>query len=136
MEHVVIDGVDVAFEADGSGPPLVLLHGAMQDSRAWRPQFAGLRDEFTIVAWDAPGCGRSADPPETWRFPDYADCLSALISALSLVAPIVGGLSWGGTLALEHQHRHPGVASALVLVLVGAYAGWGARCRHRSATSG
>jgi pimeloyl-ACP methyl ester carboxylesterase len=123
MEHVVIDGVDVAFEADGSGPPLVLLHGVLQDSRAWRPQFAGLRDEFTIVAWDAPGCGRSADPPETWRFPDYADCLSALISALSLVAPIVGGLSWGGTLALEHQHRHPGVASALVLV--GAYAGWG-----------
>jgi pimeloyl-ACP methyl ester carboxylesterase len=92
-----------------------------------------LRDEFTVVAWDAPGCGRSADPPETWRFPDYADCLSALISALSLVAPIVGGLSWGGSLAIEHQHRHPGVASALVLV--GAYACWGARCRHRCATS-
>jgi pimeloyl-ACP methyl ester carboxylesterase len=122
VEHVVIDGVDVAFEADGSGPPLVLLHGILQDSRAWRAQFADLRDEFTVVAWDAPGCGRSADPPETWRSADYAHCLSALISGLGLAAPIVAGLSWGATLAIEHEHRHPGVAAALVLA--GAYAGW------------
>ena len=99
MEHLAIDGMDVAVEVVGAGRPIVLLHGILQDNRAWRPQFAGLRDEFTVVAWDAPGCGRSADPPEWWRFPDYADCLSSVISALGLVDPIVAGLSWGGTLA-------------------------------------
>ena len=122
MEHLAIDGMDVAVEVVGTGRPIVLLHGVLQDSRAWRPQFTGLRDEFKVVAWDAPGCGRSADPPETWRFSDYADCLAGLISALGLVDPIIGGVSWGGTLAIEYLHRHPEGASALVLA--GAYAGW------------
>jgi len=122
VDQVAIDGLDVAFEVLGSGPPLVLLHGILQDSRAWRPQIEDLRQDFTVVTWDAPGCGRSADPPGTWRLPEYADCLSGLITRLDLAGPIIGGLSWGGTLALEYQHRHPGVASALVLV--GAYAGW------------
>jgi pimeloyl-ACP methyl ester carboxylesterase len=122
MDRVAIDGLDVAVEVVGTGPPLVLLHGILADSRAWRPQLEDLQDEFTVVAWDAPGCGRSADPPETWRFPDYADCLSTLISTLGLVDPIVGGLSWGAVLAIEYEHRHPGAASALVLA--GAYAGW------------
>jgi pimeloyl-ACP methyl ester carboxylesterase len=122
MDYVAVDAVTVAVEVAGTGPPLVLLHGVPQDSRAWRRQLDGLRDEFTVVAWDAPGCGRSADPPETWRFAEYADCLAGVITSLGLVDPVIGGLSWGGALAIEFQHRHPGVASALVLA--GAYAGW------------
>jgi pimeloyl-ACP methyl ester carboxylesterase len=37
-----------------------LLHGAYADSRAWRPQLEALCDEFTVFAWDAPGCGRAS----------------------------------------------------------------------------
>jgi pimeloyl-ACP methyl ester carboxylesterase len=47
------------------GRPLVLLHGFVGDSREWRQQLEGLSDEFTVVAWDAPGCGRSSDPGAT-----------------------------------------------------------------------
>lgn len=119
---MLINGVAVAVEVTGAGPPLVLLHGILQDSRLWRPQLDGLRDEFTVVAWDAPGCGQSADPPETWRFAEYADCLSAVIAALELDAPVLAGLSWGGCLAIEFHRRNPGVASALVLA--STYAGW------------
>jgi hypothetical protein len=74
------------------------------------------------VAWDAPGCGGSADPPAKWRLPDYADCLAGLIHALDLGRPHVGGLSWGGGLALELHRRHPQLPSSLVLA--SAYAGW------------
>ena len=65
MHEVEISGLRIAFERKGEGLPLVLLHGALSDSRAWRRQLEELSDEFTVVAWDAPGCGRSADPPET-----------------------------------------------------------------------
>ena len=119
VEHIAINGLDIAVEVVGTGPPLVLLHGILVDSRAWRPQLDHLRDEFTVVAWDAPGCGRSVDPHETWRFPEYADCLAELMAALRLTTPIIGGLSWGGTLAIAFQRQHPGVASALILA--GAY---------------
>lgn len=53
----------VAYERRGEGPPLVLLHGGMADNRDWHLQRDGLAKDFTVVAWDAPGCGGSFTPP-------------------------------------------------------------------------
>jgi pimeloyl-ACP methyl ester carboxylesterase len=41
----------------------MLLHGFTHDSREWRPQLQSLADQFTVIAWDAPGAGQSVDPP-------------------------------------------------------------------------
>jgi pimeloyl-ACP methyl ester carboxylesterase len=122
LEGVEVGGLHVAFRRAGAGPPLFLLHGAFGDSREWHPQLDELADEFTVIAWDAPGCGASSDPPETWRLPDYADCLAATIDALGLERPHVLGLSFGGALALQLFDRHPGLPASLVLA--SAYAGW------------
>jgi pimeloyl-ACP methyl ester carboxylesterase len=91
MDQVEVAGLRVAFERAGRGPTLVLVHGGVCDGRVcdgrvWRRQLDGLSDEFTVVAWDAPGCGRSSDPPESFRLPDYADVLAGLIAALDLGA--------------------------------------------------
>lgn len=122
MDQVEVAGLRIAFERAGGGPPLVLVHGAVSDSRVWRRQLDDLSDEFTVVAWDAPGCGRSADPPESFRLPDYADALAGFIAELGLGRPHVLGHSFGGGLALELYRRHPAVPATLILV--GAYAGW------------
>jgi pimeloyl-ACP methyl ester carboxylesterase len=122
MDQIEVEGLRIAYERAGEGPPLVLLHGGLSDSREWRRQIDELSDEFAVVAWDAPGCGRSSDPPETFRLPEYADCLAAFIDALGLGRSHVLGLSFGGGLALELYHRHPTVP--LTLVLASAYAGW------------
>ena len=122
MDTIEVQGLQIAYERLGTGPPLVLLHGILGDSRAWAQQFEALSDEFTVVALDLPGCGRSDDPPETFRFPEYADCLATFIGALGLERPHVLGLSWGGVLALELYNRHPTVPRSLTLT--GAYAGW------------
>ncbi len=123
VEQVEIAGLRIAYERRGEGPPLVLLHGGPTDRREWRRQLDGLSDAFTVVAGDAPGCGGSADPPETFRAPEYADCLAAFIDALGLRRPHVAGLSFGAVLALELYRRHPSVPRTLVLA--SAYAGWG-----------
>jgi pimeloyl-ACP methyl ester carboxylesterase len=100
-DQVEVDGLSIAYEQAGGGPPLVLLHGYLGDSRGtWGPQLDELSDEFTVVAWDAPGVGRSTDPPPEFRLPDYADCLGAFVDVLGLERPHVGGLSFGGGLAL------------------------------------
>jgi pimeloyl-ACP methyl ester carboxylesterase len=122
VDHVEIAGLRVAYQRVGQGPPVVLLHGGASDSREWRHQIDGLADEFTVVAWDAPGCGRSADPPEPFSLADYADCLAGLLDALRVTRSHVVGLSFGGGLALELYRRHRGMAMSLVLA--SAYAGW------------
>lgn len=123
MSEVEVSGLRIGYEREGTGPPLVLLHGGFGfDSRSWRRQIDALSDEYTVVAWDAPGCGRSSDPPPTFRLPDYADCLAGFIGALGLSWPHVLGLSFGGALALQLFGRHPAVPQTLILA--GAYAGW------------
>jgi len=115
-------GLEIAYERVGEGPPLVLVHGAAVDSRMWQPQLAALADQFTVVAWDEPGAGRSSDVPAGFALADYADALAAMIGALELAPAHVGGLSWGGTVALELYRRHPGLVASLLLV--DTYAGW------------
>ncbi|MGZ8577472.1 MAG: alpha/beta fold hydrolase [Actinomycetota bacterium] len=122
MDRVAIGGLSIAFERRGAGAALVLLHGGLSDHREWRPQLDGLADAFTVIAWDAPGCGGSTDPPGAFRMPQYADVLADFIDALGLVRPHVAGLSWGSALALELYRRRPDIPRTLVLA--SAYAGW------------
>lgn len=122
MNHIEVAGLRIAYQRRGAGSPLVLLHGGLSDSRGWRVELERFSDEFDVVAWDAPGCGGSSDPPETFRLSEYADCLAEFIAALGLRGPHVLGHSFGAGLALELYHRHPTVPASLVLV--GAYAGW------------
>ena len=122
MQVVRANGLDVAYERVGEGPLLVLVHGAGEDGRVWQPQLAALADEFTVVAWDEPGAGRSSALPVGVGLTDYADCLAALIQALALGPAHVAGLSWGGTVVQELYRRHPELVGTLILV--DTYAGW------------
>jgi len=120
---IEVDGLRVAYERVGAGPPLVLLHGYVGDGPStWQRQIAALADEFSIVVWDAPGAGRSTDPPETIGMAGYADCHAGFIEKLHLESPHVAGVSFGAALALELYRRHPQIPRTLVLA--SAYAGW------------
>ena len=106
----------------GEGPPLVLVHGAGVDGRMWRPQLTALADEFTVVAWDEPGAGRSDDVPAGFGLADYAHCLAAVVDALALGPAHVAGLSWGGTVVQELYRHHPECVATLTFA--DSYAGW------------
>ena len=122
METVETGGLEIAYERVGAGPLLVLVHGAAEDGRTWQRQLAVLADEFTVVAWDEPGAGRSCDLPEGMTLAAFADGLAALVESLQLGPAHVAGLSWGGTLALELYRRHPGLVATLIMI--DTYAGW------------
>jgi pimeloyl-ACP methyl ester carboxylesterase len=122
VEFVEADGLKIAYERVGEGRPLVFVHGAAEDSRIWQPQLVDLADEFTVVAWDEPGAGRSSELPEGLTLGGFADGLAALIESLRLGPAHVAGLSWGGTVVLELYRRHPGLVATLIMI--DTYAGW------------
>jgi pimeloyl-ACP methyl ester carboxylesterase len=117
-----VNGLSVAYRIAGEGPPLVLLHGFLCDSRCWRPQLADLSDTFRLIAWDAPGAGSSSDPPDTFTTTDWAQCLAGFLDLLGVEAAQILGLSWGGILAQEFYRSYPD--RVLSLVLCDTYAGW------------
>lgn len=105
----------VYFERSGSGPALLCLHGIGSTSRAFRQQLAGLSDTCTVVAWDAPGYGRSDDPGEGFTLEDQADRAAALLDELEIDAAHVLGHSMGGVVAQLVYHRHPRKVRSLIL---------------------
>lgn len=115
MPAVRVDGIEVAYDRVGRGPPLVLAHGATTDARLFRPQTEDLGDEFTVVAWDEPGAGRSSDVPPSLALADYTRCPAAVVEDVDLGPAHVLGPSWGGTVVLELYRHHAELVRTLLL---------------------
>jgi pimeloyl-ACP methyl ester carboxylesterase len=123
MDEIDVAGLRIAYERVGRGPPLLLLHGFVGDARStWPHQLDHLSDEYTVIAWDSPGAGASADPPDSFRMLDFPACLAGFVDALGLDRAHFAGLSFGGVVALAFTSRHGAVVTSLTLA--GAYAGW------------
>ena len=105
----------VHVETAGSGGPLLLcLHGIGSSSAAFAPQLAELSAHVRVVAWDAPGYGRSADPREPLDLDGFADAAAALIREHGTSAHVLG-VSWGGVIALRLASRHPELVDSLIV---------------------
>ncbi|GAA2365647.1 alpha/beta fold hydrolase [Streptomyces cuspidosporus] len=102
-------------EAGDGGPLLLCLHGIGSSSAAFAPQFAALGGAYRMVAWDAPGYGRSADPEAPLTMDDFADLAAEVIRARGGRAHVLG-VSWGGVIALRLGVRHPGLVASLMVV--------------------
>jgi pimeloyl-ACP methyl ester carboxylesterase len=122
LSHAEVNGHAVAYRHAGEGPPLILLHGFLCDSRCWRSQLEVLSDRFRVVAWDAPGAGSSPDPPDPFTTADWAQWLAELLDTVGIERAQVLGLSWGGILAQEFYRLYPD--RVLALILCDTYAGW------------
>jgi pimeloyl-ACP methyl ester carboxylesterase len=106
----------INFHREGSGPPLVLLHGIGHHWQAWRPVIDRLADAFDVIACDLPGFGRSdpLPPGVDPTIPAYVDAFARWLGELGLQRPHVAGNSMGGAIALELAAREE-VSSATAL---------------------
>ncbi|MEU7303815.1 alpha/beta fold hydrolase [Streptomyces sp. NPDC007189] len=102
-------------EAGHSGPLVLCLHGIGSSSAAFAPQLAALSAGFRVVAWDAPGYAKSADPQGPLTMDDYADAAAEVIRARGGSAHVLG-VSWGGVIALRLAVRHPDLVASLMVV--------------------
>ena len=101
-----VEGVRLACEDVGSGPPIVLLHGFPLDHTMWDAQIAELQTHFRVIAPDLRGFGGSqlgADDAENGvGMERYAADVIALLDWLQVSEPVVlAGLSMGGYVAWQ-----------------------------------
>jgi pimeloyl-ACP methyl ester carboxylesterase len=112
---VELNGAAIHYRERGDGAPMVLVHGGLASSDHWEPVVPELADAFHVITPDSRGHGRSTNPSERLSYGLIADDTAALIDALGLERPVVGGWSDGGQVTLELGARHPEVAAALVV---------------------
>jgi len=114
---IAVDDGDVwADDSGGNGPPIVLLHPGVGDSRIWEPVLPALTASYRVIRYDARGFGRS--PAPRVKFSLLAD-LIAVIDRYRLDRVAIVGCSQGGGSALGLALRQPARVSALVLLCPG-----------------
>jgi haloalkane dehalogenase len=104
--YAEVAGCRVHYVDEGTGPPLLLLHGDPTWSFLYRRVIGGLRDRYRCIAVDYPGFGLSAPRPG-YRFTpaEHADVLEALVEQLDLTGITMMVQDWGGPIGFAVATR-------------------------------
>jgi pimeloyl-ACP methyl ester carboxylesterase len=125
MPFYSVNGRELYYELAGSGPPVILIHGFLGDSKAhFGKQFKepSLNSNYTLIAPDLRGFGKSQiEKYAKWGEPHTADQLledlDVLIKNLHLERDvIIGGYSVGAALALEYAKKHQNLIKGIFLI--------------------
>jgi 3-oxoadipate enol-lactonase len=106
----------VWHDVRGEGPPVVLLHAGVSDSRLWEPQLDSFAQSHTVLRVDLPGFGNS--PLETNPV-SFRGAVRDAMDAEGIDRAALVGVSLGGNTALELALESPERVTALVLVGAG-----------------
>ncbi len=96
------------FVDEGQGPPIVMLHGNPTWSFLYRHLIGALAPNYRCIAPDYIGFGLS-DKPADWSYrpPEHAAHVEALITQLGLEDITLVVHDWGGPIGLAYATRHP-----------------------------
>ncbi|WP_112237647.1 alpha/beta fold hydrolase [Kribbella monticola] len=109
------DGVGIAYQVRGDGPPLVLLAGQANNHHWWDPVRGDFETRFTTITLDWRGTGDSDKPDELYSTEGFADDVVAVLDDLGVDSADVYGTSMGGRVAQWLAIRHPERVESLVL---------------------
>jgi pimeloyl-ACP methyl ester carboxylesterase len=103
MHTLSVNGIDLAYEVRGDGPPLLLLHGFFGSSGDWVHLFDldALAKQWRLIMPDARGHGRSTDPAGRLSHRQAAADIAALLDHLKVDRVKAVGLSFGGNILLH-----------------------------------
>ena len=117
VKTVLVNGYPMVYQDAGTGVPLVLVHGALNDYRIWYAQLPEFTKNYRVInvslrhyypeKWDGQGGG--------FLIIDHAEDVAALIKALNLGKVHLLGHSRGGAVALNVAKLHPEVIRTLIL---------------------
>jgi pimeloyl-ACP methyl ester carboxylesterase len=113
----------VYYKLQGSGKPVLLLHGFGEDSKIWNEQVAYLQGHCTLIIPDLPGSAKSQLlNNSSVTIDDYADCIYELLQYESIQRLSIFGHSMGGYITLSLVEKHPEIVVTYGLIHSTAFA--------------
>jgi pimeloyl-ACP methyl ester carboxylesterase len=116
QQTVPVNGMEMYFEAHGSGDPLVLLHGFNNSGQTWKPVMEAFSSQYRVIVPDLRGHGRSTNPSGEFTHRQSARDVFALLDHLGIKRFRAMGISTGGMTLLHMATTQPDRISAMVLI--------------------
>jgi pimeloyl-ACP methyl ester carboxylesterase len=116
QHEVNIDGRRHIYYVEGSGPPVVLIHGLSGSSRWWWRNIPELAEEFTVYLLDLPGFGSMRDERRGFELSEAAAWLASWMNELELEPAHVVAHSLGGYIGVRLAVQYSELVDRLVLV--------------------
>ena len=118
MPRLSVNGVDLYYEEQGEGIPVLGVHGRPGSAVMWTDAAMELARHGRCIIYDRRGFHRSAPPVpfETLDLADHVDDAAAVLAGLHAGPAVVIGRSTGGLIAIELARRFPDKVKALVLL--------------------
>lgn len=114
--YAPVNGIRMYYEMDGSGAPLILLHGGLGSTAMFSEIMPALSTGRQVIAVDLQAHGRTGDIDRPIGYDYMADDIAALLKYLHIEKADVMGFSVGGGTALRTAVRHPALVRKLVVV--------------------
>jgi pimeloyl-ACP methyl ester carboxylesterase len=117
VKHASVNGVDLVYLEQGQGAPVVFVHGAFSDHRAWEGQREAVAQRHRYIALTQRYFGTAPwpDSGEKFSLATHADDLAVFIRELKAGPVRVVGWSYGGAIALALAVQHPELLKGLFL---------------------
>lgn len=110
---------DTSYRIDGTGTPLVLVHGMGLNLSMWDWQLPALSPHFRTIRYDLLGHGESEKAIKDYEMVDFVDQLARLLDGLSVERCALAGFSLGGLIVQAFTLAHPDRVSALAILCAG-----------------
>lgn len=120
--YVEIDGTRVHYTLEGSGPPLLLLHGVMASLHTWDGWVRELSQHYTIMRVDIPGFGLSEPLANENYTPEYSvEFFEKMRKKMGVERFYLAGNSLGGFIAWFYATKYPERVAKLILIDPASY---------------
>ncbi len=113
----LINGINISYACEGTGEPIILLHGWGQSAEAFEPIFNILKADYCVWAIDLPGFGLSEEPEFGMDIYDYEKVVDTFIKENNIINPTLIGHSFGGRISIIYAAKNRNIKN---IVLTGA----------------
>lgn len=113
-----VDGLEVHYKDEGSGTPIILLHGTSASLHTWDGWTKELtKNNYRVIRMDLPAFGiTGANKDNLYDLPSYSKFLTDFVNQLELDKFILAGNSLGGSISWHYTSSNPEKVQKLILL--------------------
>lgn len=112
------DGVNIYFEDNGQGPPVLLTHGYASTSHMWGGEVSAMSGDYRLMTWDMRGHGNTDSPEAQAQYSEAStiDDMAGILRQCGVDKAVIGGHSLGGYMSLAFSLKYPEMTRAIILL--------------------